>query len=138
MKRIRSDFVITTLAMLGLLGPFAPNAFADTFVIYGATGNVGSLIVEEALERGHDVVGVSRNPESVELEHTNFSTVQGDVTDSDSIVSTVQGADAVIVAVGGVGPGNTPEEAFAYLGTKAYIEAASRLGEETPVCRSGW
>ncbi|MBT5032337.1 MAG: NAD(P)H-binding protein [Proteobacteria bacterium] len=132
MKRIGSDFVITTLAMLSLLGLFTPSAFADTFVVYGATGNVGSLIVEEALKRGHDVVGVSRNPASMRNENTNFSTAQGDVTDSDSIVSTVQGADAVIIAVGGVGPGNTPEEAIAYRGANAYIEAASQLGEETP------
>jgi putative NADH-flavin reductase len=131
MKR-RSDFVITTLAMLSLLGPFSSSAFADTFVIYGATGKVGSLIVEKALDRGHNVVGVSRNPASMQIENVNFSTVQGDVTDSDSIASTVQGADVVIIAVGGVGSGNTPEEAIAFRGAKAYIEAASRLGDATP------
>lgn len=132
MKRSESNFVITTLAMLSLLGPFTPSAFADTIVVYGATGSVGSLIVEEALDRGHAVVGVSRNPESMQIENTNFSTAQGDVTDSDSIVSTVEGADTVIIAVGGVGPGNTPEEAIAYRGANAYIAAASRLGDATP------
>lgn len=132
MKRSGSDFVITTLVMLSLLGPFAPSAFADTFVIYGASGNVGSLIVEEALRRGHEVVGVSRNPESLQIENTHFSAARGDVTDPDSIVATVQGADAVIIAVGGVGPGNTPEEAVAFRGAEAYIETASRLGDATP------
>ena len=118
--------------MLSLLGPFTKSALADTFVVYGASGNVGSVIVEEALSRGHEVVGVSRNPESLQNENTNFSAVPGDVTDPDSIVATVQGADAVIVAVGGVGPGNTPEEAVAYRGALAYIEAASRLADATP------
>jgi uncharacterized protein len=132
MKRSRSNLVLTTLATLSLLGLFASSAFADAYVVYGATGKVGSLIVEEALERGHTVVGVSRNPDNIEIEHENFSAVQGDVTDVDSIVSTVQGADAVIVSVGGVGSGNTPEEAYAYLGALAYIEAASQLGNETP------
>ena len=132
MKRSGSDFVITTLIMLSLLGPFAPSAFADTFVVYGASGNVGSVIVDEALSRGHAVVGVSRNPERLQIENTHFSAARGDVTDPDSIVATVQGADAVIIAVGGVGPGNTPEEAVAFRGAKAYIEAASRLGDAIP------
>ena len=40
MERSGSDFVTTTLVMLSVLGP---SAFADTFVVYGASGNVGSL-----------------------------------------------------------------------------------------------
>jgi putative NADH-flavin reductase len=109
-----------------------PSAFADTFVVYGASGNVGSLIVEEALARGHEVVGVSRNPESLQIENAHFSSARGDVTDPDSIVATVRDADVVIIAVGGVGPGNTPEEAIAFRGANAYIEAASRLRDATP------
>jgi hypothetical protein len=132
MKRSGSDLVMTTLAMLSLLGPFSPSAFADTFVVYGASGNVGSLIVEEALRRGHEVVGVSRDPASLQLESARFSAAQGDVTDPDSIVATITGADAVIISVGGVGPGNTPEEAVAFRAANAYIEAASRLGDATP------
>jgi putative NADH-flavin reductase len=42
------------------------------------------------------------------------------------------GADAVIIAVGGVGAGNAPEIAIAFRGANAYIEAAARLGEATP------
>ena len=132
MKRSGSDIVTTPLVMLSLLGSFAPGALADTFVVYGASGNVGSVIVEEALSRGHEVVGVSRDPESLQNENSNFSAAPGDVTDPDSIVATVQGADAVIIGVGGVGPGNTPEEAIAFRGAEAYIEAASRLGDATP------
>ena len=129
MKRSGPGLSITTFVMLSLLGP---GALADTFVVYGASGNVGSVIVEKALSRGHEVVGVSRDPGGLQNENTNFSAVPGDVTDPDSIVATVQGADAVIVAVGGVGPDNTPEEAVAYRGALAYIEAASRLGAATP------
>ena len=129
MKRSKNIFFIPFIALLGF---FVPSAFADTFVIYGASGNVGGLIAEEALNRGHSVVGVSRNPEGLQHPNPNFSAVQGDVTDPDSIVETVSGADAVIIAVGGVGPDNLPEQAYAYLGAEAYIEAASRLGDATP------
>ncbi len=54
------------------------------------------------------------------------------MTDPASIVESVRGADAVIIAVGGVGEGNAPETAVAYRGALAYIEAASRLGDDTP------
>lgn len=129
MQRSESDLGFTTLVLLSLL---APSAFADTFVVYGTSGNVGSLIVAEALERGHEVVGVSRNPDSLRIDHANFSAVRGDVTDPNSIVASVRGADAVIIAVGGVGEGNAPETAVAFSGAGAYIEAASRLGAATP------
>jgi uncharacterized protein len=129
MKRSGTNFVITTLITFGL---FAPSAFADTFVVYGASGNVGSLVVEEALNRGHEVIGVSRNPDSLQNENERFSAVQGDITDPDSVAATVQGADAVIVAVSGVGEGNAPETAIAFRGANAYIETASRLGDAAP------
>ncbi len=129
MQRSGSNLGLTTLVLLSLL---APGAFADTFVVYGTSGNVGSLIVAEALERGHEVIGVSRDPASLTVDHPNFSAVRGDITDPASIVAAVRGADAVIIAVGGVGEGNRPETATAYLGAKAYIEAASRLGAATP------
>jgi len=132
MKRSGPHLVMATLTTLALLASFAPAASADTFVVYGARGNIGSLIVAEALRRGHDVIGVSRDPDSLSFDDVHFSTAQGDVTDVDSIVATVRGADAVIIAVGGVGQGNAPETATAYLGAKAYVAAAARLGAATP------
>ena len=133
MKRIRSGLDLITIAMLGLpLGAFSSSAFADKFIVYGATGSVGSVIVDEALRRGHEVVGVSRDPENAQSARPNYSTVQGDVTDAESIAATVEGADAVIISVGGVGPGNTPEEAVAFRAAEAYLEAASQLGDAAP------
>jgi putative NADH-flavin reductase len=58
--------------------------------------------------------------------------VQGDVTDPDSIAETVANVDAVIISVGGIGSGNTPQEAVTNRAARAYIEAAGRLGAATP------
>jgi putative NADH-flavin reductase len=121
-----------TVVVLCLFGPFVRNALAEKIVIYGASGSVGSVIVEEALSRGHEVIGVSRNPESLELDNARFTAARGDVTDPDSIVATVRGADVVVISVRGVGPGNTPQEAVTFRAATAYIEAASRLGDATP------
>jgi putative NADH-flavin reductase len=55
-------------------------------VVFGPTGMVGSRIVAELEQRGHDVVGASRSGGT-------------DVTDPDSVASAVAGADAVVCAV---------------------------------------
>jgi len=123
---------LVTVVVLSLVGPFVRDALADRIVVYGASGSVGSVIVEEALSRGHDVIGVSRNPESLQFDNGRFTAARGDVTDPDSIVATVRGADVVVISVRGVGPGNTPQEAVTFRAATAYIEAASRLGDATP------
>jgi uncharacterized protein len=132
MMRSASKFISITLLTVSLLGLSVQDAVADTFVVYGASGSVGGTIVQEALRRGHSVIGVSRNPERPANADPNFSTVAGDVTDPDSIAETVVGADAVIISVSGIGPSNTPEEAVTSRAARAYIEAAGRLGDATP------
>ena len=107
-------------------------ASAATVVLYGASGRVGGLIADEAIERGHRIIGVSRNPDSLTLDHANFSAVAGDVTDLDSVLDIVDGVDVVIISVGGVGPGNRPEEAVTNQAAATFIQAAGELGASAP------
>ncbi|MGI9257289.1 MAG: NAD(P)-dependent oxidoreductase [Gammaproteobacteria bacterium] len=129
---MRHESLISRLAVLALLVIPATQAAADKFVIYGASGEIGGAIVEEALNRGHDVLGVSRDPARLTNEHANFSGARGDVTDVDSIVELVPGADAVIIAVSGVGEDNSPDSATTYRAAASYVEAAGRLGDTAP------
>lgn len=80
----------------------------QTIVVYGASGSIGGLIVDQALERGHAVIGVSRSPDRLTVEHPNFTPMQGDVTDGESFTAVTNGADAVVISVQG-----TPEGDFA-------------------------
>lgn len=107
-------------------------ASAATVVLYGASGRVGGLIANEALERGHRVIGISRNPDGLAQNHANFSALAGDVTNLDSMLDIVDGVDVVIISVGGVGPGNTPEEAVAYQAATTFVQAAGELGTASP------
>ena len=93
-------------ALLSCAAALAQNN--QTIVVYGASGNIGGLIVDEALERGHTVIGVSRSPDRLTVEHPNFTPVQGDVTDVESFTAVTNGADAVVISVQG-----TPEGDFA-------------------------
>lgn len=52
-------------------------------VVFGATGNAGRRIVKEALDRGHTVTGVARDPGKPSDPRARM--VQGDATDAASI-----------------------------------------------------
>jgi len=46
-------------------------------VVFGASGKTGSLLVDEALKSGHNVVAYVRKPESVKSDHPNLKVVTG-------------------------------------------------------------
>jgi len=105
---------------------------AATVVVYGASGNIGSGIVAEALNRGHTVVGVTRNPDSLTVGHANFAARSGDVTDLQSMLEVIPGADVVVIAVNGTGAGNLPQNTVMNLAAQTFIAAAQQLGSDAP------
>lgn len=66
--------------------------------IIGASGFIGSAILNEALERGHTVTAIVRHPEKITTEHPQLTVKQGDVTDADQVADLVAGNEAVISA----------------------------------------
>jgi len=68
-------------------------------VLFGATGNVGQRIAAEAVRRGHDVVGVVRDPATAAPSDSRLRLVQGNATDAASVAEVVRGADAVVSAI---------------------------------------
>lgn len=67
-------------------------------VLIGASGFVGSAILNEALNRGIKVMAVVRNPEGVKISNPDVTIVKADVSDADTMVEISKGADAVISA----------------------------------------
>lgn len=68
-------------------------------LVFGATGNVGRRVVQEALNRGHRVTGVVRDPASSEPIDERVTLVAGDATDPASVAGLAHGADAVVSAI---------------------------------------
>jgi uncharacterized protein len=68
-------------------------------VVFGATGNVGQQVVAEALRRGHEVLGVVRDPQAVRSPDPRVKLVPGDATKPESIAAVARGADAVVSAI---------------------------------------
>jgi len=73
---------------------------ALNILIIGANGGIGKNTVEVALQAGHKVTAMVRNPANFTLTHPNLSTVQGDVRHPESFESYLGNQDAVISALG--------------------------------------
>ena len=67
-------------------------------VLIGASGFVGTAILNELLNRGHKVTAIVRDPTKVTASNPNLKVVQADVTDTDGLIEASKGKDAVISA----------------------------------------
>ncbi len=70
--------------------------------LFAASGRIGSRILREALDRGHVVTAVVRNPSKVSIHHPHLSVEKGDLMDEESVAQSSAGSD---VSVSAYGPG---------------------------------
>jgi uncharacterized protein len=81
-----------------------PTLFASPILGYmkiaiiGATGNVGTRLVNEALSRHHAVTAIARDTSKI-TRRTGLSATLGDVTKPDVILPLLKGHDAIISAL---------------------------------------
>lgn len=116
-------------------GHAAEEAGSDSLkiLVYGATGKIGRHVVDEALNRGHLVTAVSRDPSRITQIHDNLSAVQGDILDPESIASLVVGQDVVIVSVRGiVGKSRDPNNAIQRIAVEKVVNVLRDIGDDAP------
>ena len=83
--------------------------------IFGAGGRIGSRIVDEALNRGHDVTAVVRHPENYTKIHQHLKVAKGDLFNSQDVQTGAFDQDAVVSAyspAAGVPPSTITEVAL--------------------------
>jgi putative NADH-flavin reductase len=68
--------------------------------VFGATGNIGRHVVDQLLADGHTVTAYVRNQSKLTTTHANLRVVEGELTDPAAIERVVDGAHAVISALG--------------------------------------
>ncbi len=49
--------------------------------VFGSTGNVGRLLVGQALAEGYDVIAYARNPPKLTITHDHLTVIQGELSD---------------------------------------------------------
>ncbi|AHF14537.1 NAD(P)-dependent oxidoreductase [Niabella soli] len=66
--------------------------------IIGATGFVGSAILKEALQRGHEVLALARSTSSITEKNPLLALLNIDVANTDELTAAIKGSDVVISA----------------------------------------
>ena len=72
--------------------------------ILGATGGIGKQLVDQALERHHQVTAFVRSPEKLGARRDGLTVIQGDVRNQDSMSAALRGHDAMLSTLGPPGP----------------------------------
>jgi uncharacterized protein len=94
--------------------------------VIGATGFVGSAILQEALDRGHDVTAIVRNPAKLKP-HPKLRPTQGDVYIAEEVARLVAGRDAVISSFN-PGWGNPDIYDLQVKGVRSIIDGVKKAG----------
>ena len=94
--------------------------------LIGATGFVGTAILQEALNRGHEVTAIVRNPEKLQA-HPKLHPQEGNVYNEDEVARLVAGHNAVISAFN---PGWSNPDIYneQVKGTRAIINGVKKAG----------
>lgn len=68
--------------------------------VFGASGNIGRHVVEQLLTAGHAVTAYVRNSRKLGITHPKLSVIEGELGQPAGVARAVEGADAVISALG--------------------------------------
>lgn len=82
--------------------------------IIGASGFIGTAILNEALNRGHEVTAIVRNPEKITVKSAHLTVKAADATDEAALVPLFTGNQAVI-------------SAYSALDTDTYVKAINAI-----------
>jgi putative NADH-flavin reductase len=110
--------------------------------VFGATGGTGRHFVRQALDAGHEVTAVVRDPTRLPVDHPALDIVTADVFDAVSLKPTLDGRDAAVSVLGPRGRTNTTPVCSAAI--SAILEAMAATGvrrvvalSAQPVLRTG-
>ena len=79
--------------------------------VIGASQGIGYELLRIALEEGHEVIALLRNPAKLSISNSRLRIVKGDILDPATVAAAVVGNDAVCLCVG-IAPTRKPVNVF--------------------------
>jgi|GEM_PF-130947 len=97
--------------------------------ILGATGGIGTALIQQGRERGHEITAFVRSPHKLGRLARDIDVVKGDPTDVAALIDALPGHDAVLSALGpsGIGPTRIHRDAARSTAGAMHIAGVSRL-----------
>ena len=68
--------------------------------VFGATGETGQKLIQQALAKGYQVVAYARNPAKLDIKDHRLKIVQGELHNQAAIEEAVKGSEAIISLLG--------------------------------------
>jgi uncharacterized protein YbjT (DUF2867 family) len=104
--------------------------------LFGATGLTGGHILSQALEQGHEVTVLVRDPSRVSRSHPRLTVLGGSPTTPDDVERCVRGAEVVIHCLGIGGRGDGKPTMLVSDSVKVVLTAMKKQGVPRIVCMS--
>ena len=71
-----------------------------SIVVIGANGGTGLHLVKMALQRGHEVTAIVRDPKKLQIHHPKLTVIKGDILQPETLLGSFANKDVVISAIG--------------------------------------
>ncbi len=104
--------------------------------VFGATGVTGGRVVSRALEDGHEVVALVRDPRRIPIRHPSLTVLGGNPCSVTDIAPCIQGTDAVVHCLGIGGKGDGRHTTLISDSVKAVLAAMTTFGVPRLICMS--
>jgi len=102
-------------------------------IVFGATGTVGRLAVEDLLKAGHTVAAFARSPQNLNLSDPKLRLIAGDAMRLSDVTDAVAGHEAVVVTLGA---GMSRKSKIRSQGTMNVIKAMQTHGVRRLIAQS--
>ncbi|MFW2545223.1 NAD(P)-dependent oxidoreductase [Primorskyibacter sp. 2E107] len=102
-------------------------------IVFGATGAIGSLAVQQLLDDGHNVTAFARRPDRLDLTSNRLRRAKGDARSFQDVQAAIHGHDAVVITLGA---GMNRSSRIRSEGTLTIIRAMQQHGIRRLICQS--
>jgi len=103
--------------------------------IIGASQGVGYALLNQALDAGHEVTALLRNPTKLTINNTHLKIIKGDILDPTTVAAAIAGNDAICLCIG-ISPTRKPVSVFSH-GAECVLAAMKQGSQQKLITVSG-